>query len=152
MASTVTAATAALYARLVAAAGLAGVDVVFGPPDAYEAQEVVSLLGVFDPQEQHAALGINVRDERYDIEVAVKVHGPVSTAQETFNRSRVLVDAVVNSVNDTTTGRTLNGTVTDAEVRSTTTSGAFKINAADGGGWVIYWTVMVACHAFKENF
>lgn len=151
MGSTITAATADLFDRLAALAVDAGplsgtptVQVTFGPPNAVEEQQVVSLMGVIDNSEDHAALGAQRRDERYDIELGVKVHNPVEdSAEAVFARSRVLVDAIAAAVHGSTAGRTLGGAVINAQMTNSRTDG---ILPAEGGGWVVFWRVLISCH------
>ncbi len=63
MASSISAARAALFARLAAADALAGVQVTYGAPADHEDPEVVALLGVRDPDEEAAAMGAGRKDE-----------------------------------------------------------------------------------------
>lgn len=92
---------AALYALLQAAAAdqantLYNVQICFGPPDVYEEQELVSILGIRTSRELAVVLGPqpNVRDEQYDIEVAVKCHKPAGTAVEVETRCVAMYEAV----------------------------------------------------------
>lgn len=86
--SQIGAARAALFALLETAAGtvgnaLYGVQVTFGPPDQYEAPEVVSILGIRNSNESSVVLGNQRphRDERFAIEVAVKSYQASGTAE-----------------------------------------------------------------------
>lgn len=149
--STITAATADLFARLEAAAepagSLEGVQVTFGPPAAHEEQEVIALMGIRDAGEEYAALGAQRREETYDIELGVKVHDPTSDADNAaaaFARSRELVDAIEAIVHGSSEGRTLGGSVRTAHARTSRTDG---IQPAEGGGWVVFWRVYVTCAA-----
>jgi hypothetical protein len=106
MSSSIGPARAALYALLVAAAGTTGnplnngagsaVQVVFGPPDQYEENEVVGILGIRQPVEAAIVLGPqpNVRDEQYAIEVAIKTYDPAGTALSVEARWQEMYDAV----------------------------------------------------------
>lgn len=151
MGSTITAATADLYARLaaltVAAGSLENVQVTFGPPGAHEEQQVIAFLGILDASEQPGALGAQRREETYDIELGVKVHDPTEDADNAkvvFDRSRALIDVIESTVHGSTAGLTLGGTVRTAQVSSTRTEGVLP---AQGGGWVVFWRVLVTCAA-----
>ena len=144
MASTIAAARAALHALLAAAAWPAPTpQVTFGAPDAYEDQQVVSLLGVQDPSEEFAALGAQRRAESYLLEVGVKAHDPGATAQVVDARAFAYADTVrgVVSANPTFAGAPP-ATVLPAEVISQTSDGA---QAAEGGGWVCFIRLLVRC-------
>lgn len=92
---------AALYTLLTAAAGnssnpLYNVQICFGPPDAYEEPELVAILGIRTNIERSVVLGPqpNVRDEQYDIEVAIKCHKPAGTSIEVETRCVEMYEAV----------------------------------------------------------
>lgn len=92
---------AALYSLLQDAAAnsantLYGVQITFGPPDVHEEQELVAILGIRSPSELARVLGPqpNVRNEEYDIEVAVKCHKPAGTALEVETRCIAMYEAV----------------------------------------------------------
>lgn len=152
MGSTITAATADLYARLAAlavpAGTLEGVQVTFGEPGDYEDQQVVALMGVTSPEQQGVALDVASREEHYNIEVGVKVHDPTEdSAQTVFGRSRELCDAIANAVHGSPEGRTLGGAVAAAQVVSQETE---SFGPAAAGGWVIVWRLFVACVGYPE--
>jgi hypothetical protein len=89
MSSSIAPARAALYTLLVAAAGdpssaLADVQITFGYPDQLEQQEVVCLLGVIEPSESSASLRPRApREEKYKLELAVKVYNPAASSNDT---------------------------------------------------------------------
>ncbi len=143
MASSISAARAALFARLAAADALAGVQVTYGAPADHEDPEVVALLGVRDPDEEAAAMGAGRKDETYQLEVGVKVHDRGGEAADVDARAYALADAVAEAV-EGTGDYTLGGTVMWAFVTSTVGVGA---QAAEGGGWVCFLTVLVTCKA-----
>lgn len=72
------------------------VQFAFGPPDQYEENEVVALLGVTDLAEQSRVLGPqpNVRDENYSIDLAVKAYLPAGTSREAWDRGFDMYQAV----------------------------------------------------------
>jgi hypothetical protein len=143
MASTISAARAALYALLAANTYPgAAPQVTFGPPDAYEEPEVIAMLGVESPDEEAAALGAQRREEIYGLVVGVKAHDPAGTAATVDARGFALADSVRAAVHATTTGRTLSSTVRTAEIARQTTDG---VQPADGGGWVIFIRLLVEC-------
>lgn len=120
------------------------VQVSFGAPDAYEAQEVVALLGVQDPDEEFAAIGVGRKSETYLLEVGVKAHDPgAADAQAVDLRCFTLADEVrgVVSANPTFPGAPPI-TVSPAEVISQTSDGA---QSAEGGGWVCFIKILVRC-------
>ncbi len=143
MASTISAARAALFALLDANTYPgARPQVTFGPPDAYEEPEVVAMLGVESPDEEAAALGAQRREEVYVLVVGVKAHDPAGTAAVVDARGFALADSVRATVHATTTGRTLSNTVRTAEVIRQTTVGA---QPAEGSGWVIFLQLAIEC-------
>lgn len=142
MASSISAARAALHDRLAASAGLVGVQVVFGVPDAYEEQEVVAMLGVGPTDEDPATLGRPTTDERFTIRVACKVHDPAAkTGAQVDARCFAIADVIREVVAD---NRTLGGVVVMAGVSGQDSDGAVP---AKGGGWVCFNTVSIACRA-----
>ena len=144
MASTIAAARVSLYDLLAAATWPAPTpQVTFGAPDAYEDQQVVSLLGVQDPGEEFAALGAQRRAESYLLEVGVKAHDPGATAQTVDTRAFAYADTVRGVVADNPTfAGPPPATVLPAEVISQTSDGA---QAAEGGGWVCFIRLLVRC-------
>lgn len=145
MASTISAARAALYALLVAEEALAGVQVTFGPPDAYEEQEVVALLGVETPDEDPATIGgARPREETFVLVVAVKVHGPSDDALTVDARGWALLDIVRSTVY---ANQTLAGALSQpgwARVASQTSDAVVPV---EDGGWVFFGEVRVLCRA-----
>ncbi len=132
-----------MYARLAASTDLNGVQVTYGPPDAYETQEVVALMGVRNPDEEPVSLGAGRKDETYQLEVAVKAHNPAGTAQEVNDRGRAIADVVVDEI-EGSGNYSLGGSVMWALCEPSTTLGP---QPAQGGGWVIFLTVLVTCKA-----
>lgn len=146
MASTISAARAALYALLAANTYPGAVpQVTFGLPAAYEEPEVVALLGVEAPEEAPAVIGgPKPREERFTLVVAVKAHDPAGTAGTVDARGWVLMDEVREVVY---ANQTLSGALTApgwARIESQTSDGA---QPAEGGGWVLFGQVRVACRA-----
>lgn len=101
MASTIGASRAALKTLLDTAAAtvgnaLFGVQICFGPPDVYEEQDLVAILGIRDSQELSQVLGNQrpVRRERYDIRVAVKCHKPEGSAADVETRCVAMYEAL----------------------------------------------------------
>lgn len=146
MGSTISAARAAVYAKLVAHASLGadGVQVVYGVPDAYEEQEVVALLGTVDTDEEAATVGPGNKDETYDILVGVKVHKPEGTAAEVDARGYALADAVAAAV-EGASDYTLNGSVLWALTGGPRTPDRLGTRPAQGGGWVLFLEVPIRC-------
>jgi hypothetical protein len=147
MASSISAARAALYDMLSASALLNGVQVTYGAPAAHEEAEVVALLGVRDPDEEPAALGIGRKEETYQLEVGVKVHSRSGSAAEVDVRAYELADAVADAI-EGSGDYTLSGTVDWAYVAGPIGVGA---QSAEGGGWVCFLTVLVTCRARIER-
>lgn len=143
MGSSISAAQGVVYARMAASSGLTGVQVTYGPPDAYEGQEVVALFGVRNPEEEPISLGAGGKDEIYQLEVKIKAHDPAGTAKAVNDRGWEIADAVVDEV-EGSGDYSLDGTVMWALCEPTTTPG---VQPAQGGGWVIFLTVLVTCHA-----
>lgn len=149
MGSSISAAQGVVFGRLSVAAALAAapprpaVQVTYGPPDAEEAQEVVALLGVRNPEEEPVSLGAGGKDETYQLEVKVKAHDPAATAQEVNERGWAIADVVVDEV-EGSGDYTLDGSVMWALCEPTTTPG---VQPAQGGGWVIFLTVLITCRA-----
>lgn len=146
MASTVSAARAALHALLVAHSYPGAVpQVTFGPPDAYEEPEVVALLGVESPDEEPAVLGgPRPRDEFFVLIVGVKAHDPAGTATSVDARGWALADEVREVVY---ANQTLTSSLTApgwARVESQTSDGA---QPAEGGGWVCFVKVRIFCRS-----
>lgn len=141
MPSSVSPARRALFDALAASADLSAVQVTFGEPDAHEEQEVVAMLGVGDVDEESAALGNERREERYRIDVGVKVHDPAGDSRSVDTRCFAYADAVRAVV---AANLTLGGTVRTAHVVSQRSDGA---QAAEGGGWVCFNLLAIECHA-----
>lgn len=139
MASSISAARTALHDILASHSGLAGIQVSFGPPDAYEQNEVVALLGIESAEEEDAAVGAQRTEERYELVVRVKVYTPDGTAEEADVRGFLLADEVRAAVNQ---NHTLNSAVRWATVRSQSSEGALP---ADPSGWVIFLDLRVRC-------
>ena len=141
MASSIAAARVNLHGLLTAATWPAPKpQVTFGAPDVYEEQEVVSLLGIQDADEEFAALGAARHAESYLLEVGVKAHGPGATAQVVDGRGFALADTVRGVVHANPTFPP--DTVLPAVVVSQTSDGA---QAAEGGGWVCFIRLLVRC-------
>lgn len=147
MQSSISSARLALFDRLSVAGGLAGVQVTYGTPAAHEEPEVVALLGVRDPEEEPAALGAGRKDETYQLEVGIKVHSRDGSAAAVDTRAYALADAVAEAV-EGTGDCTLGGTVLWAYAAGPLGIGA---QAAEGGGWVCFLTVLVTCKARIER-
>lgn len=146
MASTISAARAALFALLNANVYPgARPQVTFGPPDAYEEPEVVAMLGVEAADEDSAVFGdVTPRDEAFTIVVAVKAHDPAGTASSVDARCWALADEVREVVY---ANQTLTGSLTApgwARITSQTSDGAQQ---AEGGGWIAFCQVRVLCRA-----
>ncbi len=105
MATSIATARANLHSLLVTAAPTSStqpdrkVQVAFGPPDSYEDQEVIALLGVETPDEDARALGRNQRHEEYVLIVGVKAYDPTGTAASVDARVYALADVVRSTVN-----------------------------------------------------
>jgi len=143
MGTSIPAARGVLFDRLYAARALAGVQRAYGEPDAYEDPEVVALLGTRAPEEEPAAMGAGRKDETYELEVGIKVHKRDGTAREVDVRAYELADVVVDEV-EGTGDYTLNQSVMWAFVTSVTGD---RARPAEGGGWVIFLTVLITCRA-----
>lgn len=147
MASTISAARAALYALLVANTYPGSrPQVNFGPPDVYEEHDVVALLGVEAPDEEPAVIGgPKPREERFTIVVAVKAHDPAGTAATVDARGWVLMDEVRDVVY---ANQTLSGALSaPGWVRVGSQTSEDGAQPAEGGGWVFFGKVRVACRA-----
>lgn len=145
MASTISAARSALYDLLAARSWTGGTpQVEFGAPGGYEEQEVVALLGVEAPDEEPGVIGgPKPRDETFILVVAVKAHDPAaSTGQTVDARCFSLMDQVRTVVYANPTLSASLGTPGWARIASQTTEGALR---AEGGGWVMFGEVRVAC-------
>lgn len=147
MSTSIPAARGVVFDRLYASSGLNGVQTTYGEPDAYEDPEVVALLGTRNPEEAPAAVGAGRKDETYDIEIGIKVHKRDKTAQEVDVRAYELADVVVGEI-EGSGNYTLNETVTWAFVSSITGE---RARPAEGGGWVVWLTVLVTCRARIER-
>jgi len=154
MSSAIGAARGALFDLLEAAAPVsstqapAKVQVTYGPPDAYEDQELLTLAGVETPDEDTAALGNHARDENFVLVVGVKAHDPAGTARSVDARGWVLAEIPRTVV---AANRTLGGTVQTAEVASIrhddrTPDGVAPV-IAPGSGYVTFLRVAVRCWA-----
>lgn len=148
MPSSISAARASVFAKLSAHAtlGAAGVQVIYGVPDAYEEQEVVALLGTVDTDEEAATVGPGNKDETYDIIVGVKVHKPAGTAAETDVRGYALADAVADAV-EGLSDYTLDGSVMWALAGGPRTPDRLGTRPAQGGGFVLFLEVPIRCKA-----
>lgn len=140
MATAIPTAYAALYDAL-----RAGLDcqVSFGPPELYEAHEVVALAGMRGSEED-AAVGVQRREENFWITVRLKVWGMTAGsegAKHTHDRAWGLYDDVRAAVH---ADRTLGGAVRVAGVGTPTSAG---ITGAAEGGWVIFIDCEVDCRA-----
>lgn len=143
MASSIRLARSNLYDLLAASASLTGVQVTFGAPSAYEAPEVVAVLGFGPIGDEPAALGQRRQAETYRIEVRIKKHDPAaSTGQPVELRAMALYDAVWNVVHD---NPTLSGAVTIAFPGGGDNSEGAQ--SAEGGGWVMFASLFVECTA-----
>lgn len=147
MASTISAARAALHALLAANTYPGAVpQVTFGRPDVYEEPEVIALLGVEAPDEEPAVIGgPKPREERFTIVVAVKAHDPAGTAATVDARGWALMDEVREVVY---ANQTLSGALSApgwARIGSQTSEEGAQ--PAEGGGWVLFGKVRVACRA-----
>lgn len=143
MASSIRLARSNLYNALAAAPALAGVQVVFGAPAAYEEQEVVAVLGFGPVGDEPAAIGQHRQEETYRIEVRIKAHDPAAdTGQSVELRAMALYDACWNVVHD---NKTLGGAVTFCFPGGGDSSPGPQ--AAEGGGWVEFVSLFVVCTA-----
>lgn len=143
MPSSISAARVALYNLLAAAPALAGVQVTFGEPAAYEEQEVVAVMGFGPVGDEPAAIGQRRQQEGYRVEVKMKKHDPAaSTGQVVEQRAMALYDAVWNVVHD---NATLGGSVTFAFPGGADSSPGAQ--PAQGGGWVMFVSLFVDCTA-----
>ena len=143
MASSIASARLNLYTLLAAATWPAPKpQVTFGAPDAYEDQQVVSLLGIEDPDEEFAALGAQRRAESYVLAVGVKAHDPGGTAQTVDTRAFSYAETVRGVVGANPTFPP--DAVLPAEVVSQTSDGA---QSAEGGGWVCFIRLLIRCQA-----
>lgn len=95
-----------LYDLLVARPGLQQVQVTYGPPDAAEEHEVVSLGPTESPSEEPQALATTQpRDEDFVLVVYVKAHDPTADDGETVDaRCWELVEEVRDTVADNPSG------------------------------------------------
>lgn len=143
MPSSVRAARANLFAALAASPDLAGWQVVFGAPDAYEEQKVVAVLGFGPVSDEPAAIGQRRQQEQYRIEVRIKAHDPAaSDAAQIEADAMAAYDAVRDAV---TADPTLDDAVILALPAGTDESpGALS---AEGGGWVMFASAFVECVA-----
>lgn len=152
MGSSMGPATEALYDLLAARLYPPGPQVAFGPPDDFEDQEVVCVLGIEEPDEESAVLGNQRREERYNIDVRIKVHDPAADAgREVFLRALALREEVRSVV---AANPTLKDTVRFAQVigggLANAAGGASNTAIAlhaEGGGFVSFAAARVACQA-----
>jgi hypothetical protein len=150
MSSTISAARQALYSMLAAAAadntsGLYGVQVAWGDPLAYEEQQIVCMRGVANSTETPADIGDYAHGERYQIELTVMYLDPAGDAQTVDTGANAIADAVGKVVSTKATPPAvgmLAGTVQWAFVASRPSPGA---QPAQGGGWVCFVDLSVAC-------
>lgn len=152
MASTISASWLALYNAFVAETGtgesLEGVQITAGPPSEFEDQEVVSLLGWGDPEEESARIGgTNDREERYRIEVGVKAHDPSGTSFTVAARLLAIVDAlrVIVKANKRLTGEVMCQVV---RRRSDGPRPALGPDGSTSAGWVCFDLIEVECWAY----
>jgi hypothetical protein len=143
MPSSIRLARANLFAALAASPALAGWQVVFGAPDAYEEQKVVAVLGFGPVGDEPAAIGQRRQQEQYRIEVRIKAHDPAAdSGAQVETDVMAAYDAVRDVVGD---NPTLSGAVTIALPAGTDESpGALS---AEGGGWVMFASAFVECVA-----
>lgn len=144
MASSIAAATVALFDALVASAALAGVQIIFGPPATAEEQEVIAIMGISDADEEFAALGAGRMEETYSIELKVKVYDPADTEDSaatgsTFLRAEEIREAIRTAV--ATNNRTLGGTVRIAQMGAK----SYTWGNVEGGGRVLFIDCPVNC-------
>lgn len=143
MPSTIAAARINLYTLLAGAPWPLPIpQVTFGAPDAHEEQQVVSLLGIQDSDEEFAALGAQRHAESYVLEVGVKAHDPGGTAQIVDTRAFAYAETVRGVVGANPTFPP--DAVLPAEVISQTSDGA---QSAEGGGWVCFIRLLIRCQA-----
>lgn len=144
MTTSISAARANFYDALSNA--ITDAQVSFGEPAGHEENEVVAILGVFDPTEEAAQLGDDERHEEYRLEIVVKVHDPAGTAQAVDQRGWELADSVRGVVR---ADRTLNGALVGlgASVISMQSDGARPATTTEGDayGWVIFIRIFVLC-------
>lgn len=156
MSSSIGPARAALYSLLAAAANTAGnplrgVQIAFGPPDQFEQQEVVGIVGIRRPVETAIVLGPqpNVRDEQYNIEIAVESYDPAGTSQSVDARCCAMYEAVREVV---LSDPTLQGVLKfGAFPTGQESDGPQRPRRADGPGlepgWVMRLDLLVECRA-----
>lgn len=143
MGSSIRLARANLHAALAASPGLAGVQVVFGAPDAYEEQQVVAVLGFGPVGDEPAAIGQRRQEEQYRIDVAIKVHMPdADTGAAVEARAMALYDAVRAVV---VANVDLGEAVTFCVPAGMDESPGPQ--SAKGGGWVMWIVAGVECVA-----
>lgn len=118
-------------------------QVTYGSPDAYEDQQVVAMLGFSPVDDDPAAIGQRRQEEAYRIEVKIKVHDPAAaTGRSVEVRSMALYDVAWNVVID---NPDLGGAVTFCHPSGAEASDGPL--AAEGGGWVMFVSIFVACTA-----
>jgi hypothetical protein len=144
MGASVGAAFTNLVAALQAEATLNGVQVLFGPPEAYEEQEVVAVLGLGQDNEDTA--GLDLASEDYVINVRVKVDKPdASDAGEVSTRAWALVDGIRAAIE---ADELLGGAVMKAKVTGAASAGPLPALDEPNGnqqGWAQYVDVRVTC-------
>lgn len=125
------------------------IQVTFGPPDQYEEQEIVAIIGVTALTEISRVLGPqpNKRDEEYSLDVAIRCEKPAGTAKETWTRGWAMYQAVRAII---LANQTLTGTVFTAFPNPSETSGVVRPLAEDGTdrrlpGWVIRIDMGIVC-------
>ena len=150
MPSSIGTATANLHTLLEAAAWTAPTpQITFGPPDAYEEQQVVAVLNVEEPDESAAALGpLAKREEQYVVVVRAKAHDPAATTgKEVFLRVLALREVVRATV---VANPTLATAVRECDVVGggpTGGPGLGIVLPAEGGGFVAFSDARVLCKA-----
>lgn len=143
MPSSVGPARANLHAALASAVPLAGVQVVFGAPDAYEEQQVVGVLGFGPVGDEPAAIGQRQQEEQFRIDVGIKVHMPdADTAAAVETRAMELYDGVRDAV---FADITLDDAVTFCLPAGMDESPGPQ--SAEGGGWIMFISAGVECVA-----
>lgn len=129
------------------------VQIVYGFPEVYELDKVVGLIGQqpVGQREDWAALGNQSKREEYSIDVAVKVHDPVSGntpegAQSTYTEAFRIVEAIRSAVH-ATKGLGLNEADASRNARAAVTGAPGGFEPAQGGGWVVFVNVVVTVQA-----
>lgn len=115
------------------------VFVTYGEPLDYKDQEVVALLGIDSIVEEPAEMSNHFRWRRFSTTIGIKVYDPTGTAAEVEVRCFALAEMIQQAIwND----YTIADTVWRAQVVPWDSTGA---QAAEGGGWIIFTHLTVAC-------